>query len=426
MTSRPECFVFIQLPGTLEVVACGKYVRQILRDGTAVGRFVYGRVYRDREDAVEIDPYNLPLSAREYTTAGLQGVFGALRDAAPDAWGRFVIERFAGRTDLDEVDYLLHSPEDHAGALSFGRSPTPPGPLHGFNRIIHLGELRHAARVLEEDQDDALLHQLEQLVNPRTSMGGARPKNVVEDEDGLWVAKFPSVRDRWNNAVVEAAMLSLAGLCGIRVPETRVEPFLGESILLVKRFDREKVEGGYLRHRMVSALTVLNADDGGTDRTGWSYVLLADELKRWSSRQDHDRQELFRRMVFNALVSNIDDHPRNHAVLAPGRAWRLAPAYDIAPTPLHGIEGRDLALVCGREGRVARRSNMVSQSVRFGLSREEADRIIDDLKEIVKSRWEGEVGRHGGTRRDRELIAPAFLYDGFEYPTAAGGGLSYV
>ena len=415
MTSSPECFVFIQLPRTPEVVTCGKYVRQILRDGTAAGRFVYGRTYRDREDAVEIDPYNLPLAARQYTTAKLQGVFGALRDSAPDAWGRFVIERFAGRTELDEVDFLLQSPEDRAGALSFGFSPNPPAPRHSYNRIFHLGELRHAARILEEDCDDKILPQLEQLTNPRTSMGGARPKNVVEDEDGLWIAKFPAARDRWNDAAVEAAMLSLAGLCGIRVPEIRVEPFLGESILLVKRFDREKVEGGYLRHRMVSALTVLDADDGGTDRTGWSYVLLADELKRWSSRQGDDRTELFRRMAFNALVSNIDDHPRNHALVAAGHDWRLAPAYDITPSPLHCVEGRDLALICGTEGRIARRSNILSQAVRFGLSREEAGRIVDELKDIVESRWEGEVGRHGGTPRDRELIASAFLYEGFEY-----------
>ena len=270
-----------------------RFVRQILRDGSALGRFVYGRAYRDREDAVEIDPCNLPRMPREYTTAKLQGVFGARTDASPDAWGRYVIERFADRTDLDEVDYLLQSPEDRAGALSFGHSATRQAPLPEFNRIIHLSELRHAAKLLEEDQDEEILVQLQQLRSPRTSIGGARPKNVVEDEDGLWIAKFPSRADQWNNAAVEAGMLSLAALCGIRVPSTRVEPIFNEHILLVKRFDRQKVNGGYLRHRMVSALTMLDADDGGTDRTGWSYVLLADELKRWSSRPNVDRAELF-------------------------------------------------------------------------------------------------------------------------------------
>jgi len=418
MTSSRECFVYVQLPGSLKVVACGKYVRQVLRDGSALGRFVYGRSYRDRDDAVEIDPYNLPLAAREYNTAKLRGVFGALRDSAPDAWGRYVIERFAGRTDLDEIDYLLESPEDRAGALSFGRAATHPAPSHQFNRIIHLGELRHAARVLEEDLDDSVLPQLEQLINPRTSIGGARPKNVVEDESGLWIAKFPSKRDRWTNAAAEAGLLTLAGLCGIRVPKVRVESFLGESILLVKRFDREKVEGGYLRHRMVSALTMLDADDGGTDLTGWSYVLLADELKRWSSRPDDDRVELFRRMVFNALVSNIDDHPRNHAVFAAGQDWRLSPAYDLTPSPSLSLERRDLALICGLEGRAARRSNLISQAGRFGLSTDDANSIIDEIRDVVAARWESEVRRFGGTDRDSELIRPAFLYAGFEYPSS--------
>jgi serine/threonine-protein kinase HipA len=418
MTSDRECFVFIQLPGTLEVVTCGKYVRQILRNGSAVGRFVYGRRYRERADAVAIDPYNLPLVPQEFTTAKLEGVFGALRDAAPDAWGRYVIERLAGRTDLDEVDYLLQSPEDRAGALSFGRSSALPAPRPEFNRIIHLSELRHAAKLLEEDPDEEILAQLQQLKSPRTSIGGARPKNVVEDEDGLWIAKFPSRADRWNNAAVEAAMLSLAGLCGINVPSTRVEPLFSERILLVERFDRQKVDGGYLRHRMVSALTMLDADDGGTDRTGWSYVLLADELKRWSSQPDDDRVELFRRMVFNAMVSNSDDHPRNHAVIAAGRDWMLSPAYDITPSPSLGVEGRDLALICGLEGRAARRSNVVSQAGRFGLAEEEAHNIIDEVKDVVTTRWAGEVSRHGGTARDIELIAPAFVYPGFEYAPA--------
>jgi len=411
-TSSSECFVYIQLPGSLDVVTCGRYVREEVR-GEAIGRFVYGRSYREREDAVEVDPYDLPLSTREFVTARLRGVFGAFRDAAPDAWGRYVIQRYAGAADLDELDYLLLAPEDRAGALSFGRSKTPPAPTHDFNRIVHLRELREAARILEEDPTGDVLPQLGQLIEPRTSIGGARPKNVVEDDEGLWIAKFPARGDRWNNAPVEAAMLSLAGVCGIRVPETRIERILDESILLVKRFDREKVDAGYHRHRMVSALTVLDADDTGTDRSNWSYVLLADELRRWSSRPDRDRVELFRRMAFNALVSNLDDHPRNHALVAAGLDWRLAPAYDITPSPVRSAS-RDLALVCGREGRRARRSNLLSEAARFGLARDEAAAIIDQVRGIVASRWEQEVTRHGGTDRDRERMASAILCEGFE------------
>lgn len=414
MTSDQGCYVFIQMPGTLEVVPCGRFLRRRLRDGAVVGRFVYGRSYRNRPDAVSLDPYNLPISDRQYETAKLNGVFGVLRDAAPDAWGRYVIERFAGSQDLDEVHYLLHSPEDRAGALSFGVSPDHLPPPFTFNRIIRLQELREAARTLEEDGWGDTSAQLEGLLNPRTSMGGARPKNVVEDGDGIWLAKFPAKEDRWNNAPVEAGMLSLAGLCSIRVPETRIEKMGNEQLLLIRRFDREKVEGGYLRHRMASALTVLDADDSPTARANWSYVLLADEMQRWSSLPREDRAELYRRMVFNALISNLDDHPRNHAVLAVGREWRLAPAYDLTPTPSHNTEGRNLALVCGLEGRGARRSNLVSQAARFGLGVDEADAMISAMKSIIAANWEGEVRRHSGTDEDCRRIASAFLYPGFE------------
>jgi serine/threonine-protein kinase HipA len=240
---------------------------------------------------------------------------------------------------------------------------------------------------------------------------------VVEDEQGLWIAKFPQRGDKWSNAPVEAAMLALASRCGIRTPETRVERIGDDSVLLVKRFDRSKVAGGYLRHRMVSALTVLDADDRVTDRTAWSYVLLADELRRWSEAAAADRAELFRRVAFNALISNLDDHPRNHALIAPGQAWHLAPAYDLTPTPAVGVERRDLALACGPYGRMARRDNLLAGAPRFGLGPDEAGAIMDEVKETVQRHWRQEVLRLGGTEGDCKVIEPAFVYRGFEYET---------
>ncbi|HEY0020577.1 MAG TPA: type II toxin-antitoxin system HipA family toxin [Longimicrobium sp.] len=420
MPPRSECFVYIQLPGTLQPVVCGRFGRARTRDGGVVGRFVYGRSYRERPDAVPLDPIHLPLAPAVYETARLDGVFGALRDASPDAWGRRVIERIAGRP-LDEVDFLLESPQDRAGALSFGRGPVPPAPVREYNRVVRLQELRHAAALLEDDRPgEPVPAQILDLLDPGSSLGGARPKNVVEDDDGLWIAKFPQRGDRWNNAPVESAMLSLASRCGIRVPATRVEQVGAESVLLVKRFDREAVnEGGawtgYLRYRMASALTVLNAEDAPTDRRNWSYVLLADELRRWSARPRDDRAELFRRMVFNALICNVDDHPRNHALIAPGRDWRLAPAYDLTPNSRQGTEERRLAMECGRLGRLASRENLISQSPRFGLNPDEANRIGDEMKKVVARFWRTEVRRHGGSERDCDVIAPAFVYPGFAY-----------
>lgn len=418
MTSSRSCFVYVQLPGSLEVVTCGRFEREVLRDGRLVGRFVYGRSYRARADAVPLDPYQLPLSPSRFETARLGGMFGALRDASPDSWGRRVIEKVTGRAVLDELDYLLDGPEDRAGALSFGLGVEPPPPVRQFNRVLQLGELRKAAGLLERSAvGKRVAKQLERLRQPGTSLGGARPKNGVEDAAGLWVAKFPQRGDRWNNAAVEAAMLALAGRCGIHVPETRIERLGSESVLLVKRFDRERSGAGYLRHRMVSALTVLDAEDQAAMRTNWSYLLLADELQRWSARPAEDREELFRRMAFNALISNLDDHPRNHALIAPGREWQLAPAYDLTPQPVVSLERRDLALECGPFGRMARRDNLIAGAGRFGLEQAAAGAIIDKLRRVVARHWRAEVLRHGGSEADCAAIEPAFMYPGFGYRT---------
>jgi len=387
-----------------------------------VGRFVYGRVYRSRPDAVALDPVHLPLTPTTYETAALGGLFGALRDAGPDAWGRLVIERMSGHGALHELDYLLESPEDRAGALSFGLAQNPPAPRHEFNRRVQLEELRKAAALIEGPAStDEVQRQLRDLLDPTTSMGGARPKNVVEDDGKLWVAKFPARKDRWDHASVEAGMLDLARECGIRVPDTRIVRVGEENVLLVERFDRALTPDGYLCHRMVSALTVLDASENAVERVNWSYMLLADELRRWSSRSDQDRKGLFLRLVFNALISNQDDHPRNHALLAAGTTgsaatdWELSPAYDLTPAPQHAQEARQLALDCGTAGRYATRENLVSEAPRFGFSRDEAAARIDDMELIVASRWREMALKHGATETDCDEVASAFCYPGFHY-----------
>jgi serine/threonine-protein kinase HipA len=184
----------------------------------------------------------------------------------------------------------------------------------------------------------------------------------------------------------------------------------GRDVLLVKRFDRVKTKGGYLRHRMVSGLTVLRAEDSQRER--WSYVLLADELKRWSHRPDDDLRELFRRMVFNALISNTDDHPRNHALIAPGRSFELSPAYDLTPTPHISVERRDLAMIIGQFGRYANRNNLISSSGTFRLSQEEATAIVDNMADVVRRRWYAIFRREGVSERDCETVSRAFVYEG--------------
>jgi len=178
---------------------------------------------------------------------------------------------------------------------------------------------------------------------------------VVEDSGCLWLAKFPDNGDKWNNARVEGAMLALAQECGLPVARHRIETVADKEVLLVQRFDRTLTAEGYLRHRMVSGLTALGAEDSHRDRAKWSYLLLAAEMGRRSARSNQDLEELFRRMMFNALLSNTDDHPRNHALIATTDKWELSPAYDLTPNPLTSLDKRDVAMTCGTFNRCANR-----------------------------------------------------------------------
>lgn len=415
--SNDRAYVYLQLPGSLETVTAGFFEQQE-RAGVALGVFVYSPAYLERSDAVPLDAFELPLREGRFETVKLSGIFGSLRDASPDAWGRRIIERYLNRTDLSEVEYLLHSPEDRVGALSFGRGKSPPPSAARFNKVLELAKLLEFAKAVERDDKVELPSQVKDLIQPGTSLGGARPKNVVETDDGLWIAKFPAREDRWNNARVEASMLALARECRIRACDFRVVSVVEDDVLLVRRFDRAKIEGGYLRHRFVSGLTVLDAGETIGDRSRWSYLLLADELRRRSQRSAEDLRELFARMTFNALISNTDDHPRNHGLIAPGRDFELAPAYDLTPNPLTSVERRDLAIIVGRYNRYANRENLLSDCARFRLSHEEANALIDRMKETVQRRWRPVMRAQGVIEKDCEQLARSFTYEGFEFPAS--------
>ena len=419
MTS--ECFVYITLPGRTEAVTAGKFRQTTDRHGTVIGEFVYGKTYLANPDRVELDPVELRLRVRGYSTTRLGGTFGALRDAAPDLWGRKLIEKRLGTGLLPEIQYLLNSPDDRAGALGFGLNSTPPAPIRQFNRTVDLEKLMELAdRIIASENDpdapkpaDPDAEQAELLIRAGTSMGGARPKATVEHDDCLWLAKFSRADDRWSNPRVEHAVMTLARECGISTAVTRVVTVGDRDAILVKRFDREQAENGWLRTRMISGLTMLNADED--ERTKWSYLLLADELRRCAAHdQGRELAELFRRITFNALISNTDDHPRNHAVLARGRGWTLSPAYDLTPTPAIATE-RHLAMSLGDQGRRATRSNLLSRCDRFLLGREEAERIADNMAETVRSAWYGIARNAGVSERDCEIIRNAFVSEGFAY-----------
>ena len=414
------CYVYMQLPGTMQTVPCASLKVRTIGAGAFEGTFTYGKRYLERHNVVALDPFHLPLSTRPLKFTKLKGIPGTVRDASPDAWGRRVIQAKLQRpeADLPELEYLLNGPDDGAGNLSFGRTVTPPAPRRPFNQTRQLAALIEAAHKLE--QDGRLPNEVLEQLEPGTSMGGARPKVSIEDGHKIWLAKLPEKAAQHNMQRIEYATLELARAAGQRVCATRIERAAEADVLMLERFDREwnPDANAYWRHGLVSGLTVLDAEDGYTGRDRWSYPLLADELRRWSVKSHDDRRELFLRMVFNAMVTNNDDHPRNHALLNTGSGWRLSPAYDILPVALVSLERRDLALEVGRFGRVASLYNLLSQCDAFGLTRDEAQALIDNMLAVVRG-WRMFFAQRGVEQRSIEMLEQAILPASFFRETPA-------
>lgn len=408
------CYVYIQLPGTMETVPCASLKVRTVGAGAFEGTLTYGKRYLARPEVVALDPFHLPLSTRPQKFTKLKGIPGAVRDASPDAWGRRVIQAKLQRpeADIQEVEYLLNGPDDGAGNLSFGRTATPPAPRRPFNRTHQLPALIEAAEKLEED--GRLPHEVLEELEPGTSMGGARPKVTVEDGHKIWLAKLPEKADRHNMQRIEYATLELARAAGLRVCGTRLERVGQRDALMLDRFDREwnPDANSYWRYGLVSGLTVIDAEDGYLGRERWSYPLLADELRRWSVKSNDDRRELFLRMVFNAMATNTDDHPRNHALLQTRGGWRLSPAYDILPVPMVSVERRDLALEVGHFGRAASLYNILSHCDAFGLSKDEARALIDAMLAVVRG-WQKFFIERGVEHRSIEMLEQAMLPPSF-------------
>jgi serine/threonine-protein kinase HipA len=200
--------------------------------------------------------------------------------------------------------------------------------------------------------------------------------------------------------------------CGLNVTQARLQTVADSDVLMLQRFDRDYTDQGYLRFGLVSGLTVLDCGDSHLDRERWSYPLMADNLRRWSDKPEADCSELFKRMVFNAAVTNNDDHPRNHALLRRQKGWRLSPTYDLVPAPVVSLERRDLALTVGSYGRTASIYNLLSQVGRFGLSIEAARAEIDKIVEVARL-WRDSFFACGVSAQDIDYIAPAILPDGF-------------
>lgn len=409
-----ERIVFIHLPGETEAVPAGRLT--MIEQGLQVeaSRFAYGRRYLQRANAVPVDPVALPMTEGRaggelVPTSGL-ALFGALRDATPDAWGRRVIENRlrAPPNGLPESIYLDHAGPHRAGALDVRLTPTSLPANGALPSLLDLDHLLDAAARIE-DGEPVPAH-LEVFFAGGPSVGGARPKAVVRIDDGEWIAKFPSHNDRFNVPLIEYATLELAREAGLDVPLTRIEALAdGRHVMFIERFDRERIAGvGIGRRHMVSALTLLALHE--QDSPDSSYAAMADALGRYGvgGLIARDRSELFARMVFNILVTNDDDHLRNHAFLydAPSAGWRLSPLYDVVPKP-QAAQERMLHLSVGPQGRAARLDNAMSGAGRFGLLPPDAARIVDAVVRAVRG-WRVTYERLGVSARECDRVAAAF------------------
>jgi serine/threonine-protein kinase HipA len=385
---------------------------EFVDDGRAShARFRYGDRYLARKDRLALDPVMLPLSepghAVEHTTPEGFALFNGLRDAAPDGWGRHLMERAAGAQALSELDHLVASGEDRVGALAFGPDLSGPrrvapwlgGDLAG--ETLDLAAMIRAAERLdhEEELDDSLRRFLVR----GSSLGGARPKATTERGGKLWIAKFGRREDRFDVCRAERATMTLARRCGLTVPRVALERAFGRDVYLVERFDRVGPARAPRRVPFVSGLTLLGAHE--SDR-GHSYRELAEALRRHGSAPRADLTQLFRRMVFNVLVTNTDDHLRNHGFLSDGRGWRLSPAYDLLPFP-QTSSNRQLALGVGLDGRTATLENALSDCGAFGLTAKEAAAVVREMRKAASS-WRRTFAACGLTRRDQALLEPCF------------------
>ena len=384
--------------------------------------FAYGTRYIDRPDAFEIDPVSLSLADKarvrgaELFPINQLSQFGGIRDAAPDAWGRRVIEaqRRVPANSLTEADYLLGAGSDRVGALDVRESLDSP--VHaGAAPIRSLPYMLEAAERIE--QGLPIPAALADVFGAGPSAGGARPKASVRDEAGaLWLAKFAAVGDTLDMAWAESCTLQLAGRCGLAVPEVKVVDIGGKSVLLVRRFDRTVADSGIERRLpFVSGLTLVACDEFESRTKGYGHLAQAIREHVHPSLIRANCEELFGRMVFNIFVSNDDDHLRNHGFLRrtaeqgqlPG--WSLSPLYDVVPRPSMAFE-RQLHLQVGKQGKLATLDNAMSAYSAFTPQRTTALAIIrrvwGELRQW-RTTFEELGGSYPGTGRLLDQLGPA-------------------
>lgn len=361
------------------------------------------------------DPDLSMFRGRQYTPLD-KSMFGVFADSCPDRWGRLLMKRreaiLAKKEErkpkrLTDMDFLLGVyDETRMGALRFAVSEG--GPFLANDKDLAtppwttLRKLESASLAFEKNDDGMEEKWLRQLLAPGSSLGGARPKASVAAPDGsLWIAKFPSKNDDVNIGAWEMVVHDLAMLCGLHVPEAKLECFSKNgSTFLTKRFDRN----GKNRIHFASAMTLLGKTDGASAADGSSYLDIASFIRKYGAAPKKDLQELWRRIVFNMAVSNTDDHLRNHGFLLSDEGWLLSPLYDVNPS----ADGDILSLNVDQSSNLIDFELALSVAKLYELTEKQAEEELKEIKNIVEINWKKTAQKYNLNRSEIEAMSPAF------------------
>lgn len=415
----PEVDVIVQLAG--ENLLAGRLWSH-RRRGRESATFSYSPDYLVRDDAYELDPM-LPLLAGPQQTSEGRATFGAFSDCAPDRWGRRLIQRTERRRadreentekSFGEADYLLGVRDDlRQGALRF-RDPESATYLaderDGVPDLIQLPTLLGAAERME--RDEASEEELRRLLRGGSSLGGARPKaHVADGQARLAIAKFPSPADDWDVTRWESVALTLARAAGISVSDSALHEIDGKAVLIVDRFDRR----GEIRVGYVSAMSMLEATDGDSG----CYLDIADAIETHSANAGEELRQLWRRVVFSVLISNTDDHLRNHGFLRTSTAgWSLSPAFDLNPDPEPGPKRLSTSIEYDTDA--ARLDVLLDVAEYFRLDVGEAKNTIGEVETVTRE-WRSAAMGAGIERAEIDRMALAFEHEQAEAARTLAG-----
>lgn len=383
ISDEDEAFVWIWLPDAPAPVVAGR----IAKVGNRL-LFNYGRSYLERRNALSIYEPELPLRAGTLPLLAGLSMPSCLRDAAPDAWGRRVIvnRKLGYRGDpidvgqLGELTYLLESGSDRVGALDFQRSATDyvqrGGGTATLEELLTVADRVESGVPITPDLDQALFHG--------SSIGGARPKAIIESANKKYIAKFSSQSDVFNVVKGELVAMRLAAYAGLNAAYVELTRAAGKDVLLIERFDRIRTQQGWLRKGMVSALTLFGLDEMMGRYA--SYETLTEIVRHRFTLPTETLRELFGRLVFNILCGNTDDHARNHAAFWDGQSLSLTPAYDICPQARTGGEAGQAMLITG-ENRMSQLAVCLEAASHFLLNRKAAEELIEQQLVAIRDHW---------------------------------------